>query len=163
MTQKERFNLYEPSSFKPDYRHLSACMEPLIFASVTPTPKSHHDGALEMVTTYIAQKVLLTKSIPWQLFQILLQASVFVGDNPQVQARYDSLTKELLGALKALPIDIGTKSLVLQNLYAYGFPLFDLKKLLETLNVNDEERVRLDETIILMKRNRIDQETRSTP
>ena len=146
-----------------DHRHLSACMEPLIFASVAPTPKSHHDGALEMVTAYIAQKVLLKQSIPWQLFQILLQASVFVGDNPKVQTRYDSLTKELLGALKTLPIDIGTKSLVLQNLHAYGFPLSELKQLLETLNVNDEERVRLAETIILMKRNRNDKETISTP
>ena len=96
-------------------------MEPLIFASVTPTPKSHHDGALEMVTTYIAQKVLLKEPIPGNCFKILLQASVFVGDNPKTQTRYDSLTKELLGALRALPIDIGTKSLVLQNLHAYGF------------------------------------------
>ena len=116
-----------------------------------------------MVTTYIAQKVLLKEPIPWQLFQILLQASVFVGDNPKTQTRYDSLTKELLGALRALPIDIGTKSLVLQNLHAYGFPLSELKQLLETLNVNDEERVRLAETIILMKRNHIEQETISTP
>ena len=146
-----------------DHRHLNSCMEPLIFASVAPTPKSHHDGALEMVTAYIAQKVLLKKPIPWQLLQILLQASVFVGKNPKVQVRYDSLTKELLAALRALPIDISTKSLVLQNLHAYGFPLFELKKLLETLNENDEESVRLDETIILMERNHVDKETISTP